>query len=426
MNRSRLLAGFLALALAAPALGADEPGVFKIPGTESTIKFYGYIQLDSTLDFSGRPNDYEDNDWATILPAVPANDSFIAKHKKPQLYWTARQSRFGLTTSTPSDYGPITVKLEGDFNAPNAFQGETYTNSVIFRLRQAYGQFGGLLVGQTWSTFLDLGAYPDVVDFNGPGTIALVRNPMVRYTFGLAPGATLALAAENHPASRFGGPNFQTVPDLIAALTFTGGWGHINARGVFQQYNVAQQATVPAPGGGTQTVFLDQDAKTVQGYGFGVSGDFKIGGDTLVLQFVGGPGIGRYIFNAAGEPFFFTKNLAGDLDTFTMYGVHAGFTHVWNKAFRSNLVGSYSWFVDPKIGGVETPAGAISQTDGVTGVNQKDYIQAFLNTFWSFSKTAELGVEYAFGQWRSFTGGGTSEIRGTENRVNVSVHYNFY
>jgi len=417
MKIMRLLAGTLALALAAPAL-ADDPGVFKIPGTDSTIKFYGYVQLDTTLDLSGRPNDYEGNDWATDLPGIapdkcPAgasaaacSDIYLQKQKSPQLYMTARTSRFGLTTSTPSDWGPVTVKLEGDFNAPNHYQGETYTNSVIFRLRQAYGQIGGFLVGQTWSTFLDLGAYPDNVDFNGPGTIALVRNPMFRYTFGLADGMTLALAAENAPASREGGPNFQTIPNVVAAFNYAGGWGHVNLRGVTQTYN---RAITDSAGN-----YTDTTAKNVTVVGFAASGDVKVAGDTLVWQFAGGPGIGRYMYNANNTPFWMF-NAAGDMKPITMYGVHAGYTHVWNKTVRSNLIAAYSWFTDPKIDGV--PA-----DDSM----QKDFTQVFVNSFWTFSKTAELGLEYAWGQWNSFTGNNTPKLTGTENRVNATLHYNFY
>ena len=433
MNRSRLLAGLLAAALAAPAMGADEPGVFKIPGTESTIKFYGYVQLDSTLDFTGRPNGIENSDWATILPAVPANASNYRKNAPVQLYFTARTSRFGIQTSTPTNYGPITVKLEGDFNAPNAFQGETFTNSVIFRLRQAYGSFGGFLAGQTWSTFLDLAAYPDVVDFNSPGTIALVRNPMIRYTFGIAPGTTLAIAAENAAASRFGATGvglpgspvpptaagvadpfkFQTIPDIVANLGFTGGWGSLSVRGVLQTYNYVGSIN---PVVGNPPFSTKRTKESLSG---AISGAFKVGGDTLVAQFVGGPGVGRYVFNALGEPFVST-NANNDLELWTMYGVHAGYTHVWNKMFRSNLVFAYSWFTDPKIDGIETPAGSVNAP------NQKTYIQGFLNSFWTFAKNAELGVEYAIGQWSTFTGQGSSAIQGTQNRINATLHYNFY
>ena len=231
MTRTKLLSILAAVAFAAPAaVRADDPGVFKVPGTDSTIKFYGYVQLDGTVDFSGRTTSIEDNDWATILPAVPADGSADAK-KKPQTYLTARTSRFGIMTSTPSKYGNIGVRLEGDFNGPNGFQSETFTNSVLFRLRHAYGTIGGLLIGQTWTTFLDLGAAPDTVDFNGPGDLALVRSPMFRYTFSLAPGMSLALALENNRGQQYGSsPRFQTVPDIHANFTYAGGWGHISLR----------------------------------------------------------------------------------------------------------------------------------------------------------------------------------------------------
>jgi hypothetical protein len=49
--------------------------------------------------------------------------------------------------------------------------------------------------------------------------------------------------------------------------------------------------------------------------------------------------------------------------------------------------------------------------------------QLFVNSFWSTSKTTEIGVEYAYGQWNSF---GPNAAKGTQNRVNASFHYNFF
>lgn len=407
MNLSRLFAAVLSLALAAPAIGADEPGVFKVPGTDSTIKFYGYVQLDTTLDFSGRPVGYENSDWATILPAVPADDSAAAKRVTPQLYFTARTSRFGIQTNTPTSVGPVGVRLEGDFNGPNGFQSETFTNSVLFRLRHAYGTVGGFLAGQTWSTFLDLGAAPDTVDFNGPGTLALVRNPMLRYTFGLAPGANLALAAENTRGPQFGvDARFQTLPDIHANLTYGAAWGHISVRGVMQTYNRAAIAAGD---------YADVSPKSTVSLAGAVSGSLKFGGDSLVAQFAGGPGIGRYMLNAIAAPFVSAK-ANGDLELWSVYGIHAGFTHVWNPQFRSNLIGAYTWVSDPKINGVPADPSV-----------EKTLVQVFVNTFWSFAKNAEFGIEYAYGQWKSFdSDGAVPSLKGTQNRVNATLHYNFF
>lgn len=418
MIRTKLAAIALAFALVAPVAAAaeDAPGVFKIPGTESTLKFYGYAQLDTTLDFSGRVGDIENNDWATFLPGVPDDKSPAGKRKKGQVYMTARTSRFGFQTATPSSWGNIGVRVEGDFNAPNGFQSESYTNSVIYRLRHAYGTVGGLLVGQTWSTFLDLNAAPDTVDFNGPGSLALVRNPMLRYTLGLAPGANLVLAIENARGSQFGGAKYQTLPDLHANLGYGGSWGTISVRGVTQYYNVATGA--------------DTASKNKMSFAGALSGSFKVGSDTLVAQVSGGPGIGRYLLNSAGavaglagtDPAAIGGNTgafridsAGDLKLITVYAYHAGYTHVWSPEFRSNLVWSQTFIQDPKVNG-----------NAAGNESEKDLMQAFVNTFWSFSKTAEFGIEYAYGQYKTFSTAASPELKGTQNRVNASFHYNFF
>lgn len=408
MKRLSLVAALLMVALALPASAEDAPGVFKVPGTDSTIKFYGYVQLDTTVDFGGRAVDIENNDWATILPAVPADDSFAAE-KSPQTYLTARTSRFGIQTNTPSKYGNVGLKLEADFNGPSYFQSETYTNSVVFRLRHAYGTMGGLLLGQTWTTFLDLGAAPETVDFNGPGSLALVRNPMVRYTIPVSPGMTLALALENNRGAQYGPDlsggdvaRFQRIPDIHANFNVAGSWGHLSLRGVTQDFN----RRVGAAGAETN--------KSKMGFAGAVSGDFKIGGDTLVAQVAGGPGVGRYLLNAAASGPVTVQNAANnfDLKLTTVYAYHLGFTHVWNPEMRSNLVWSQTFIEDPKINGAVAAA-----------PTQKEMMQAFVNTFFTLTKTAEIGVEYAFGQWKSF---GPNEVKGTQNRLNASFHYNFY
>jgi hypothetical protein len=415
MIRTNLAAIALAAALAPlAASAADAPGVFRIPGTDSTITFNGYVQLDTTLDFGGRVEDIENNDWATILPGVPDDDSPRGNRANPQLYMTARTSRFSVVTSTPTKaLGNVGVRLEGDFNGPNGFQSETFTNSVQFRLRHAYGTVGNLLVGQTWTTFLDLGAAPDTVDFNGPGSLALVRNPMIRYTLGIGQGIGLTLAAENARGAQFGTnaaagsrEKIQTVPDIHANLTYSGSWGHISVRGVSQYYRDFNET-------------LDVEPPSEWAFAGAVSGSLKLGADTLVAQVSGGPGIGRYMLNALGTGASgaggYTLNASNELDLWTVWAYHVGFTHVWNSAFRSNLVWSQTFIDDPEID--NTPA---------TNAVQEQMMQAFVNTFWSFTRTAAVGLEYSYGQWKSFSPGNTAERQGTQNRVTATFHYNFF
>jgi outer membrane DcaP-like protein len=405
----RFVSSFLAVALALPlAAGAEDlpPGTFKVGGTDTTVKVYGYVQLDGTLDVGARVPDIENNDWATLLPAVPADGSNDEKHKKPQLYLTARTSRLGIQTSTPSGIGTIGFRLEADFNGPNGFQSETFTNSVLFRLRHAYGTIGNFLVGQTWSTFLDLNAAPDTVDFNGPGTLALVRNPMLRYALPVGP-ATLTLAAENARGSQFGGPKFQTLPDFHANLGLAGPWGTFSVRGVSQYYR-----EIFVVGGAT----ADRDPTSKMAFAGAVSGSLKFGPDTLVAQFSGGPGIGRYFLNALGTggngAGGYAIDAAGNIQLWNVYGAHAGFTHVWAPNLRSNLIGAYSWADDVRLNGAPS-----------TNAAQKQWIQGFVNTFVGVAKNAEIGVEFVYGEWKSFANA-TPELKGHEYRVNTTFHYN--
>lgn len=402
------------LTLAAPRAAraqAGSPGEFPIPGTDSTLKIYGYVQLHATVDFAGRPSGYENSDWATFLPAVPADDSAAGKRVKPQTYLTARTSRFGIQTRTPSKLGEVGVKLEADFNGPNGYQSENFTNSTVFRVRHAYVTVGDLLVGQTWSNFLDLGAAPDTVDFDGPGTLTQVRNPQIRYTFGLADALRLAVSAENTRGAQYGvDARFQTIPDLHANLGYAGGWGTLSARTVVQLFN---RARLSADG----SAYADEAAKSKVGVAGALSGSVKVGGDTLVVQVAGGPGIGRYLFNSAAVGNSgpgVTVEPDGTIDLWSVYGAHAGYTHRWSDQLRSNLVGAYTWVVDPEIGGAKAD-------DGV----KRTFLQGFVNTFYAPTKTLEVGLEYEFGQWRSFTNG-TPLQRGTQHRLSASFHANFF
>ncbi len=403
-----------AMALPLGARAEDAPGVFKLPGTDSTIKFYGYVQLDTTYDFAGRDPNVEGNDWAVHIANVPLENTPEYQNKKNQMYMTARTSRFGVETNTPTSIGAVGVKLEGDFNAANLESGQSFTNSVLFRLRHAYGTVGGLLVGQTWSNFLDLASYPDTVDFNGPGSIALIRQPQIRYTLPVGP-ASLAIAVENPPGTdgddftELGGGNrnrVSTIPDFTANLGFSGKWGSASIRGVTRNVKRVDDAAAP-----TKTL-------NKQGFGGAASTALKIGGDTLVVHGVYGSGLGRYIFNVGLSSGIGPNGMlvgANDLTAVDAAAYHVGYTHVWAPAFRSNLVWSQTFIMNPTIGGVD-------QFDNT--VNHR-MDQLFVNSFWTFAKNAEFGLEYGWGQRKTFNVG-TGEQTGTQSRITGTFHYNFF
>jgi hypothetical protein len=236
---------------------------------------------------------------------------------------------------------------------------------------------------------------------------------MIRYAVDLGNGLGLTLAAENARGAQFGGTKFQMLPDFHANLGYGGKWGTVSLRGVSQYYSVAQGNADPA------TKFSVSGA---------VSGSLKLGGDTVVAQFAGGSGIGRYLLNAVGV----TQNLdatdpsaiGGNPGAFLIvgsslvlprvYGGHLGYTHVWNPEFRSNLIGAATFVSDP------------NYTPVATGFLEKQQLQGFANTFWTFAKNAEFGIEFTYGEWKSFSTATSPEAKGHQYRVNSSFHYNFF
>ncbi len=133
----------------------DIPGSFRLPGSETSVRIYGFAELNAVHEFKG---DNGSCDYSTCLFYAPLSNSDLDARKNAT-YLHARTSRIGFEAATPSPYGPIAVKIEGDFNndprtgnaAVNGDYKNIYTqqatNSYNFRLRQAYGQFGGLLIG---------------------------------------------------------------------------------------------------------------------------------------------------------------------------------------------------------------------------------------------------------------------------------------
>jgi hypothetical protein len=445
-----LTASLLTLPFALVA--ADAPGVFKIPGTDSTMKIYGFAELNGTYDMGAHNTDIDDYDWASCLMTLPFDNAVPGvqaySQKKNSMYMTGRTSRLGITTSSPSDFGPVTMVLEADFNSPspNNFSSPATTNGNTFRLRKAYGQVGGLLVGQTWSNFFDGDSLPDTVDFNAVPSACLERIPMVQYTFAAGSKSTLSLSAEfpfnrqwtglsggvasermtgaNDTQGGNGNISSQSIPDLHFNYTYSDSWGHVSARGVALSYQ----------GGGNQLVNgTTTPDRSATGWGAALSGHIAVAKDSFVWSVQGGDGIGRMMF---GSLFQGGTNDGTKIELWRAVGWHVGYTHVWDAKWRSNLVYSQVNLSDP--GG---PNGMslnqwLQGPGGGTGADlqpNKTLQNAMVNTFYQISKTASCGVEYAWGTRKTFntynptTGALLNDGNtGTQKRINFVFHYNFF
>jgi hypothetical protein len=385
----------------------DAPGSLRIPNTESSVRIYGIAELNMVREGRG---DNSNNDYSTFLPYAPLNGSAAAK-KTGRNYLHARTSRLGLEAAAPSPWGQVSAKVEGDFNndprlGNSSVSGDIanlYTqqvsNSYGFRLRHAYLQVGGWMVGQNWSTFMDIDNTPETVDFNGPIGATFVRQPQVRYTYVTPQTGNYTVALENSlsyvydKAGSAMDAGFSRTPDLVLRWDRGFPWGSLNVRAVSHEIKLND-------GDGLNTA--------QRGTGFGVSGQIKTGGDDFISWLItGGTGIGRYFNYVEGAGY---NDATNKIELEKVLGLVVGYQKKFNDQYRMNLVygeqksasnGYTAWANTHGLGG------------GQYGFNRKVQ-QLHVGGFWNPIKAVEVGAEYIWGQRKTLAG-----EKGDMSRINL-------
>src|SRR5882762_8769549 len=203
-----------------PVMAGSFPRSFVIPGTEVSLRIGGqgvgsmiwYMKgqgLGGGLGGQGGFNEtYVDGQGGTgNLPSIPLNTHTFSNTAAPVGFahsrssewdFSGKQSRFYFDARTPSPYGEVKAYIEMDFAASNTNtilnNNNGVTTGYIPRFRQGYAALGGLLMGQTRSTFTDNDADPELLDFGGTtGSTGRSRLPMIRYTYPLPYGMSIAV-----------------------------------------------------------------------------------------------------------------------------------------------------------------------------------------------------------------------------------------
>jgi hypothetical protein len=382
-----------------------------VPGTEISLRLYGFAELNWVHDFRG---DSSDIDYSTFAPYLPLDGTPGARRRNRD-YLTGRTSRLGIEAGTPTRYGLLSVKMEGDFNneprtGNTAQYGSTdnvytqqATNSYGFRVRHLYGQFGGLLVGQTWSTFMDVDNYPETLDYNGPIGSTFIRQPLIRYTYATPSWGAFTTALENSSAYVLDetgtamGSSLSRVPDLVLRWDRGFGWGAMSVRGMTQELRVddGEGATAAA-----------------RGWGAAASALVKVPGSGLfTVGLTGGDGIGRYLNYIEGAAF---DGGANELRLERAVGLIAGYQVKPAAWVRVNFVYGMTRNFD----GDYTDLAAASGFDsGRFGVNRMVQ-QAHVGPIFTVVPGVDLGLEAMWGRRVTL-----AEEKGDMIRLNFSAKY---
>ncbi|BES69407.1 DcaP family trimeric outer membrane transporter [Marinobacter nanhaiticus D15-8W] len=356
----------------APEATADNPYILRegdgLKIGDTTISFGGFIKADMIYGSGG---DGTINTYSTGLPRNFA--SAAASDEDWKVGFSARESRFSFGTET-EDVGGHTLRtyLEMDFNtADDAAGNEVVSNSYNPRLRQAYGAWNGWEFGQTYTTFTDLAALPEILNQGKMAAFIYTTQPMIRYNMA-APGGKLMVALEN-PEDGFGSTSYddQSYPDLTARYQIRGNYGFYSIAGVVR--NLEDDASDDSKV--TGAVSLSARIPT-------------IGRDDLRLQYSYGS-LGRYMGLFTYPDVDLVEQGQGEVDPLKTYGATVAYRHFWSPTWRSSLVGSHTEILDDlTLRQSASPNGTLSYFDSSTSVHA--------NLLWSPKSNLTLGIEYAY------------------------------
>ncbi|MEQ1438340.1 DcaP family trimeric outer membrane transporter [Fontimonas sp. SYSU GA230001] len=388
-----------ALALGVAALtGTAQAGETRVGDT--ALSWGGYVKLDVLYSSFSEAEVAQSTSRDLYVPAtIPVSSGGGDRYSA--LDFHAKETRLFVKTETPLDNGmKLGSHVEFDFIVNQGAGTEVVTNAYNPGLRRAFLTYGNWLAGQEWSTFQNLGAIPETLDFVAfptDGTV-FIRQPQLRYTLG-----DFAFAAENPETTVNAGgsvsaKNDSLLPDLV------GRWGmKLGEDGNFAVAALLRQLRADDTDNPATPANERLSANTL---GFGVSASGKIvltPSDDLRFMLSAGDGIGRYLglgisADAAVD--------GGDLEAIGVMAGYVAYRHAWTSQLRSTATLS-SFRADNDV--ALTGGGAT-----------KSVVSGSVNLLYSPAKKLTVGAEYRHAQREVESG-----ADGSLDRLQLSAKYLF-
>jgi hypothetical protein len=364
-------------------LEPEYPGFFLLPNTHTLLRVDGSARTDFTYD----PRTVGLGDSFVVssipVPQISGPGNFIT---------SIRGSRLSADFRIPvTGRAAARTFIQLDFFGANG--------ATAPRLRHFYAQLDNILVGQTFTNFMDPDAFADSLDTQGANAAVSVRVPQARYSFPLGGGASTAVSVEV-PASTInfsiaGNPAVPFTPAPDTTVRFRNEWkrGHLQLAGVFRDLGAQ------FPSGSQETVF---------GWGVNATTEIQVyGRDAFVAQAAYGHGIARYVGDTAplgldAAPKSLT-NLS--LEALPLLATYGSYQHYWIPSVRSSATFS---FVQ-----VQNTAFQPAST-----YHKGTYSSA--NLIWRAVGSLDLGAEFIYG-WVEQKGG----ARANAPRFQITGRYTF-
>jgi len=309
----------------------------------------------------------------------------------------------------------VKTRIEMDFfngNKSGAF------GSFPLRLRFAWVDFGPFLIGQAASLFMDYSVFPNVLDYEGPPGMVLVRQPIAAVRLYESDTFRMIVGAEQ-PYSDiqwFDGAGFvvnpgtgiittpntarnvQDLPDFTGNVRWTGLYGHTQISGIARELTFQNAANVQESEFGYGINATGTWHPWAHLHGCEMCDDYKtpMEKSRFLYQYAAGHGINRYIQDVNGLGLDATFDPVNGFQTISSNGWFMAYEQWWadnwasvitygethstlpatlpTNTYQGATYGSANliWFPVDRMGvGVEYLYGTRVNLDGQSGIAQR-------------------------------------------------------
>ena len=328
---------------AAEAISASAPNIvaegaakdtFRLPSSKTSLGFGGFIKLDAISSSISMGENKSSNQYLSA-GAIPVGDE--RKGLKTITTIHPRESRIWFKSSTPVNEKALSTYLETDFFV----SGDSVVDAYRPRIRHAYATYEGIIAGQTWSTFTNIDAYPESLDFGSKIGAALSFAPMLGWrgdaqAIGLPLWLQVALedpktsVIKASDASTYA-QSFSSLPDFLLRASWKPEWGELSLAALAKQLRISENGNTREKAGG----------------GASLTGKINYGqdGDNLRFGISYGNAIGRYAANGVFADAVIDNEKK--LHSLPITAVYAAMQHWWTPTLRTNIIANIAQANNP-------------------------------------------------------------------------------